>query len=944
MKNLPSSISHLPSLRWPFIFSSFLLLLMCCVPNSNVSAQTPNCPVPSGSVELFYASVNTATVYTNQTIHITGTVSFNANVTMTACTVLMEPNAILNITNNTVFTMLASSNGVPTVVKGCTAMWNSINVLAGGAVDWRNSVVRDGMTALTVANNFRQDLSALTNMTFTANSVAIAANGVSNFSFVTFTGNTFIGRDLGAPNLLPPPSALQPIYALRLDNVSGSVGTAGAVNTFRRNSVAIRVENSALTVNNATFQDNIIQDWEGFGSGVGIWATNSSLTIKEFFSGGYSCSFIGNRRGLRSDRTVALVLENANFQNERVIDVEVINSNQPNNVRLFSNRFTLGNPTERAIFVERSAQKDAIHTEIRSNILNLPHGGNWLANNIRFIEVRARAGAIDQAQIVDNQIRCDYGNTAPTTRTIDGIWVEDPADGYYVAGNIINYQSADARPNARIESFGITMRTVNGVHNDVGPNNTITSTRYTSTTPDIDNFMETWLRCGIHIESSTNVRVCRNDVDDARHDYHFDHDCSNGEFGRNKIRDAYQGLAISGMFPIIHNYRKNEWIPGSFYNERSARWATVAPVRWRVDGNFPGQLPNLPSPSTWFVNMPNGGIDSSNCSNLGGNFDKPPTDKLAKRFLNNEYPELNTPMAIWDFERNLLAMMIRFPETYVSDATAQSYYNSRVNTSTWKFARAERMLHEAAAVSSDQQQYLDNLHDLARATAYSLANTEIEEGKEMGTISPTLQAQKKQLLADAAGLQQELSLLNKSIQDQQASQLVAVRSYVQSLPEADKWEQYYKIILQLQAKRNAGESWTAQDTATIRLVAYACPTIGGQAVTIARGMLPAPETNRFAREGDDPQCLSYHSAPVRELPALSAGPNPANDRLNIVFREPFTGSIQLLSAAGQVLQAQQADEWSQHRFDTSSLPAGLYLLRIQATGQYAQTLKISILH
>jgi len=238
---------------------------------------------------------------------------------MTACTVLMEPNAVLNIANNSVFTMLASANQTPTVIKGCSAMWSSINVLPGSAIDWRNSTVRDGITALNVSDKFRDDLSALIGMTFIANSVAIAANGVKNLNFVTFTGNSFIGRDVGAPVLLSPHSTLEPIYALRLDNVAGSIGTSGAVNTFRRNSVAARIENSTLTVNNSTFQDNVVQDWEGFGSGVGIWATNSFLTIENYFSNAASCSFIGNKRGLRTDQTVSLNLQNAIFRNQQVV-------------------------------------------------------------------------------------------------------------------------------------------------------------------------------------------------------------------------------------------------------------------------------------------------------------------------------------------------------------------------------------------------------------------------------------------------------------------------------------------------------------------------------------------------------------------------------------------------------------------------------------------------
>lgn len=691
-----------------------------------------------------------------------------------------------------------------------------------------------------------------------------------------------------------------------------------------------------------------MQDWEGFGSGVGIWATNSFLTIENYFSNAASCSFIGNKRGLRTDQTVSLNLQNAIFRNQQVVDVEVINAIKSNNIKIISNSFSLGNPTGHAIFVERASQAIKVHTEIRSNILTLPHGGNWLANNIRFIEVRARPGATDGAKIVDNQIRCDYGNTGTTTRKIDGIWVEDPADGYYVAGNIINYQSNDPLPNAQIGAFGIAMLTGNGIHNDVGPNNTITSTLYPSATPNVDNFMESWLRCGIHVGGGTNVRVCRNDVDGVRHAYHFDADCSNGEFGRNKIRNAFQGLGICGILPNNHNYRKNEWTPSSPYLQNSARWTVNAPpnVRWKVDANFPGNFPPPTiSPSLWFLPMSNGGADSSRCSNLGAGFDAPPTGELAKKFVNNEYSGLNTPVATWDFERNLLEMMLRFPDTYTGDATAVSYYNGRVNTSAWKFAKAERMLHDALSVSSTQQNSLDALYEAAQAKADSVVAIEVAEGVDLTTISPGLQSQKRQLTAGADGLMQQQQSLNNSIRGAQLSNLTGVRSYIESLPQVEIWEQYNKTVLRLQAKYTAGENWTAQDSAAIRVVAYACPTIGGQAVTTARGMLPSPEANNFVWEGDDPQCLNQHEQTQTGIqPFISVSPNPANDRLIVTFGEPFTGSIQIWSPSGEMLQMQKVSDLSQQGFDTRSLASGLYLLRVQAMGQNAQTLKISITH
>lgn len=237
----------------------------------------------------------------------------------------------------------------------------------------------------------------------------------------------------------------------------------------------------------------------------------------------------------------------------------------------------LGVPSEHSIFVERAAAFSGVHTTIKNNRITLPHGLTTLPNDkIRLIEVRAPFGAFDQAVIADNKLRCDYGNpvNGANTRTIYGIWIEDEADGYSLSGDSIDYTNPN-KPNVGVESFGIRFNTFDGLNNFIGPDNYIISNLFSDPS---DQFKRAWLRCGIHVTDSKYAQIRENHVVNTRHDYHWSADCSNGEFGRNLIGGAYQGLAISGQFPNNHNYRANVWDPSSSWIDYDARWIVAPPL------------------------------------------------------------------------------------------------------------------------------------------------------------------------------------------------------------------------------------------------------------------------------------------------------------------------------------------------------------------------------
>ena len=923
-------------------------------------AYAQNCAaLPIFNTSFTNQNLNVATTYTNQNIRITGTVNFNANVTMVRCTVLLDPGAILNIGNNATFRVEADLAGNRSVLFGCGTMWNSININQGCALILRNSIIRDGRKGLVFRNGFNNAISEIVGNIFTKNSVAITATDVTNFTFSAFSTNSFAGRQT-LSQLLPPHAATDAMNALRLNNVQGVIGSAGARNGFFAFSTAIRARNSTLTVNNCYFSGNTLVDQFGAASsGIGIWVSGSDLTLQNVFSNNASCSFNFNRRGIRSDSTRRLIVKNAVFTNHLNLDIDVANSVFPYNLEIINNRDTLSNPTIGGYSIQRCAQGGGIHTRVQSNIMVL-QPIVALANNIRFMFFPIPVGlAADQAVIANNQIFCSYGNgpAGSIARSIDGIWVVGNANGYQVSGNTINYVNPTGPPNAQVVSTAIAMTQVQGINNIVGPNNTITSTRF----PNQVTTRDAWLRCGVHIDAS-NTAVCKNDVDDTRHGYHFQFNCANVEFGRNKARDATFGLEVWGPIPNNHNHRLNQWL--GVYPAFGAAADNTAPppppFTWLVDAtaaNNPlGLMPPSFIPAGWFISQLNGGVSGTPICDAvappSGAFGEPPTKDLVHQYLNGGYGGLSTPAANWDFERTLLAQMMRFPATYTGTTEAEQYYNGKVNTSVWKVARADWMLDEAFAINSSDQAALDQLQTAKQVMTDSLGKLEIKEGADTTTTDAAWQAAKSSLLAQISTKQADVQALNAQIRSQHLNNLNSVRTYIGSLPESDELEADLKTVLYLQAKQYAGESWPASDLVMLRSVATSCPETVGEVVTTAREMLPAEEALTFGREGFDSNCKpplqggasdrgSWATAADK---GISIWPNPANDLLSVGFKQAFTGMLEIVDPAGTVVHSLRLEQANKANIPLQGWPKGVYFARFSTPGQPVATQRFVVAH
>ncbi len=933
---------------------SFILVALMLSFLWDLNGQSCN-PLPTFNRTFTNTTVTTAATFTSENIRITGTVNFNANITLAYCTVLMDPGAILNI-NNATFGLLYGSR-----IYGCDGMWKAIKVNDKSSIVFENSVIRDGQQGIVFGPKFNNENTRITGCYFGRNSCSITANHLDNLTFAAFTGNIFksnISMSVDPPFLSPHIMGVTPINAMRLNDCTGTIGTSGAVNNIEWMTTGVRITGgSNITIKNCVFKDCVRPDNENSFS-VGIHSRHSSLTMQSIFSNNVSCSFVNNHRGIRSEQTQQLIIQDALFDGNTKSDIEVINSTNPYKVDISRNIMKLLPPSEQSILLNRAANtgSTAINTRIRGNVMTMPTA--TLPSSIRVINITTQPGATDRAVIDENQITCPGVTVTQASGAVDGIWVSGDADGYQLSGNIINYVFATA-PTSDVTSVGISMQNVDGVSNIVGPDNTITSTRF----PGLNSLRDSWLRCGIHTEGSLNVAICKNDVDDTRHSYHFMKNCANIEFGRNIIQDAIIGLEVWDQIPNNHNYRMNRWIGDYYFIQAANNTAPNAQsITWQVDNSngdpYRFRPPSF-SPATWFVSLANGQTSGTPfCDAVvppplpPGGFGTPPTGDMVHQFLNNEYGAMSAAAA-WDFERNLLSQMIRFPATFAGNTEAEQYYATKVNGFHWKFAKAERLLHEAAVMTPTEQAGLSQAYTNLQSLAESLNQIEVWEGADTLTINPAWQTSKTSLLEQVSGQQTQLETLTSSILSARYAKLEPALEFIRLLPQTTSLETNFRTLLLLKVKQQIQSDWTAADSVSLRAIAYSCPATGGEAVTIAREMLPSPESYKFGREGFDPLCGQGIGAggEERETPVTrhqphpaSIWPNPANDVLVVDFGgHSFSGILEILNVSGTVVSTTSVKEMTQESLNTTGLSNGVYFLRMVGTGQPAQTHKFTIL-
>ncbi|GAB4487759.1 MAG: hypothetical protein OHK0019_03210 [Saprospiraceae bacterium] len=459
-------------------------------------------------------------------------------------------------------------------------------------------------------------------------------------------------------------------------------------------------------------------------------------------------------------------VSDATFNGDNKYGIRVINSINTALVNIENNTFALeGSNTLGAIsFVRPPSTGNLTRCYINNNVVTVPDPAvsNFKSSSVlKLIEVQSLEGpATDNMVIADNYITSSYGGDATT---IHGIWVEDHSDGYQISGNNITYDyGTNAPPAPGVNNVGIGVTSVHGVRNIIGPNNnTVATNIWQGSSPNAD-FRRSYLRCGIHLDDSPNFLICRNLADFTFQGYHFARNCGGAtDLGMNHIRNHCFGLNLctgggcdQATVFNAQPYRENLWEVSNFFQVNPARWylAPMSPPQVTVDGTKPFHTPSPATgfagilPANWFnIETSDPEPEMTACDSLLSP-EIPRFGESEEEFMAGEY-HLNQPSAEWDYEIFILGHLLRFPSLVSGDLQTQQYYTSKVESSPWKYAKAESLLREAYIPNASQQSQLDGLLASTRILSDSLSHLEYLENLDTTSLTPSITTARNSIMA-----------------------------------------------------------------------------------------------------------------------------------------------------------------------------------------------------
>jgi hypothetical protein len=719
-------------------------------------------------------------------------------------------------------------------------------------------------------------------------------------------------------------------------------------NSFSANKNGLKSDQSIIVLSGYTFLNNTT---------TGINAVMSDLSIVPSFFPGYPSGianiFTNNKTGILSAQSRKVVIKGNTFTNQVDLDIDINTSTDPQyNVEISTkNTFNLDAPKKGSIAVQRAVNSgDVMRTYIFDNDFLMPGTGiRSLLTDISLLSITALPGAVDKASISLNRISCQYGNGPMgllLAKGIDAINIAGDADGYEVNYNTINFVLDGLVPNDKVTGVGIRMTGVTGSNVSV-TGNIITSSHY----PTAVDLRRSWIRCGTHITNCPHVKMCDNSITNTDHEFHFIDDDADVEFGRNIMGSGGIGFLNWGMLPTDRHHRKNTWV--GTYSRRSAE-NTGTLVEWFVDNTAPNGQPSFfPPPSTStpptlpdiFMIAEETGTNTSTCP---PNFtEKPPIKKLTKDFVEGKYDSA-TKANSWDFERNLLGKMQKYPLEFANDAISQNYYNSKLNTVVWQLAKGDKMLNECSFASTVNQANLEDIQQKIEILKADLLAIQKTETSNPTVINSTWQANKTEKINQLNFRANQIDSIGKLILNERLIAGFTIQAHLANIVASNLLEQNYLTLLSLLSKRLTGETWIAKDSLALRSLANSCSIEGGIAVSLARELLPQEEAIVFLREQGDPYCnkpkSEGRSIEQSELSQITLWPNPAKDHLLVGFPSASTGSISIFNTAGVVLKTLDFSESKEIEIPLHGFSNGIYILKTEEQNRKISFTKFVVLH
>lgn len=861
---------------------------------------------------------------TNEHIFIenNATVFFDRNVTMEKCTIRAGTNAKI---------IIQGAYGLTTfdecLFTGCYAMWEGIEVSASAFVQLDDTEFWSAKSALFFKKNFNTYKTLITNCLFKSNNIGIEIGRWPNTTDVNtiFTPQQFHGNTFEGGGLISPLSGKKSFSGISLYRCGYAfIGTSGA-NTFKNLNIGIDSRHSSVGVMQADFSDMYEQDgWGGFGiiSGIG-------------YLGVQQCSFSDDaKRGICAQSTRNLFVVNNVFTGEGEYGIYSESAPPLGFAWIYGNDFTLNKSSEiSAIYHQRSPSGGL--TSISDNIYNLIYENDITVtddhaklNDISLIDVFSPSNGLNRFPIQKNTITVNNLSTP-----IHGIYVRGSSSKLQILENTIDYPGSPA-PSEIVGSLGIAAENVFGGSNQI-KQNAVASTFWTTAAPEEKT---SYIKCGIHLYNSPAFQVCSNEVDATYRAFHFAGNLNYCDFAANSIGRHFHGLHCVKWLDGIHtdlgpqDWHENVWSTSTGdYNGHAARYEDdeEAPFIFRVDTDFPGHMPPSINISNWFFDFP---TDSSSSRCLSATFPEPEITEADEEVMDETYP-VESAAGQWDLERELLMKLLTYPELMPENSPAETWYESKENTSPWLFAQAQKAFLDAFDFPENMQHDLDSLQNryntlwdylleldsMQRLNPYTIDETVLEDQESASEAFEELREAIDSTLADFAEFTAE------GLDDAEA--------WNDDLPDTAVYEANLKAVYEIAVKAVRGDTLTEDDFDILRDIAGQCPLTGGSAVRIAPYRLPHAEAVTYLGEDQGKETCEAEERQQASESNISLeiriSPSPASEILTVILSQPVTGVWTVNDGIGRVCIEEKVLTSSEYfAVPLGNFPNGIYLLRV----------------
>jgi Right handed beta helix region len=923
-------------------FNPFVSLAQDCVPIGTPPENIITLPTNVTISSTYPQGVN----FYNKFILVSGDVSFDRNVGMQGCTVIMGENAKISVQSGSWFATLGGT------ITGCTRMWNAIVVNSGAYVVHYGTTFRNGTNALYFQSGFLNANTQIVACTFTNNYIGIRigkrTSARTYFSPPRFDGNTFTST---GGVLIAPLNTQRAYCGIYISNADVFIGDSGT-NTYSNTLTGIRtLDLSDVSIKGETFFDMLSNNTDTI-SGNGIYSYSAALKVED-------CTFTNNPRcGLFTIYPKTTTVRGCifNYNKDYAIKATQTNFYAGQSFLYTDNDFNL---TESSLSV---AERGAIYhqrafasagtlsnNEISDNRITVS-GLKSLNKPITLILVDAPNGG-------DNAFPIGRCTISVSSRIFqcDGIWIRGAAGGYNVNNNTLDYTNTQGY-SGKSKTLGIVMEMVNGSGNQV-KNNTVNSNFLPESVYGGEESRSN-VKCGFHIDRSPNVLVCSNHSAECYRGYHFSGALGFCDFARNEVGSALYGIAAisqpnsGGTSMGQQDFHENEWTGTyDFWGALFVGILNPATDRFFVDvtpplPGAPNRMPPSVSPLLgWFTPGEPTPAIPENSSCIGG--EQPPT---SGGFTGEETAIIKgtqgtTDAPNWDIARRLYRRLIENPDLRPLGSEAKAFYDAQTNSSFGRYAQAERQYQSVHLLPSAQETQVFGAATQVAVWRDSLAHLIQLEAVDTSSITPVLQAKIAAVLPllETAQAQMDATAAQASLIVGNA--LLQTSVTVNALPSSSVHEGNLKIWLQIAIKSNTEPGLDATDYSALKSIAEQCPNLGGEVVTKAAWMLPYDDMAAY----QDEAYWDYCDVKERESPkvdkveeGLQLIPNPAMDKAYLHTPPGFgSGNWHLMDLNGRSLtQGVIATDYGTTVIDLSALPEGMYLIKAQSPSGRSLTIKL----